>query len=52
VTADFIPTFLAVALLSAGSPLMFRALTRDSGSELLTRRVAAGAEATQQSAPT
>jgi len=49
VSADFIPAFLGVALISAGSPLMYRTLTRDAGSELLVLPSAAAAAKSQES---
>ena len=51
VSADFIPAFLAVALISAGSPLMFRKLAPDAGSELLGKRSVAVAEPEPRSQP-
>jgi len=48
---DFIPAFLGVALISAGSPLMFGRLARDAGHELLDAPAAAkGATAPQSRA--
>jgi EmrB/QacA subfamily drug resistance transporter len=51
VTADFIPAFLGAALISAGSPFMFRSLAADAGSELLGDRAATAADVNPRSQP-